>query len=28
VTIRVDRTFRAPNDTRDLGLSFGVVEIR
>ena len=28
VTIRVDRTFRPPNDARDLGLSFGVVEIR
>ena len=28
VTIHVDRTFRPPNDARDLGLSFGVVEIR
>ena len=28
VTIRVDHTFRPPNDARDLGLSFGVVEIR
>ena len=28
VTIRVDRTIRPPNDARDLGLSFGVVEIR
>jgi hypothetical protein len=28
VTIHVDRTFRPPNDKRDLGLSFGVVEIR
>jgi hypothetical protein len=28
VTIHVDRTFRPPNDSRDLGLSFGVVEIR
>jgi len=28
VNIRVDRTFRPPHDLRDLGLSFGVVEIR
>jgi hypothetical protein len=28
VTIHVDRTFRPPSDARDLGLSFGVVEIR
>jgi hypothetical protein len=28
VTIHVDRTFRPSNDARDLGLSFGVVEIR
>ena len=28
VTIHVERTFRPPNDARDLGLSFGVVEIR
>ena len=28
VTIHVERTFRPPNDGRDLGLSFGVVEIR
>ena len=28
VTIQVDRTFRPLHDKRDLGLSFGVVEIR
>jgi hypothetical protein len=28
VTIHVDRTFRPSNDARDLGLTFGVVEIR
>ena len=28
VTIHVDRTFRPPNDARDLGLAFGVVESR
>jgi hypothetical protein len=28
VTLEVDRTFRSPPDMRDLGLAFGVVEIR
>ena len=28
VTIHVDHTFRPPNDARDLGLSFSVLEIR
>jgi len=28
ITIEVSRTFRPPNDERDLGLAFGVVEIR
>ena len=27
ITLEVDRTFRAPNDPRDLGLAFGVLEL-
>jgi hypothetical protein len=28
VTLQVDRTFRPPEDGRDLGLAFGVLELR